>query len=351
MTPRIAFVGEAWGRQEELLGRPFVGDAGQLFDDLCRSTGIVRSECLVTNVINARPPGTKNDFLEFCVKVGFVKDNFADAVEYIRKMRRFPAVKQGAFLRPELHFHIDRLKAELEDFKPTLAVAMGGVALWGLCGINGIMACRGSVRYSTLVPKLKVLPTLHPSFLLRGGEEFWPVAVMDFVKAKAESHFPEIHFPVREFNTNPSIETVEEFLTTMPNTPAAVDIESFKGQITVIGFARSKDFALSVPFVSFAKFGNSHWPDLPTEARAWRAVRGYLEGPKPKLFHNGVYDVQYLYRSMGIKVRNFREDTMHMHHALLSEMRKKLNILASIYTNEPDWKHMMPRFVDEGDEK
>ncbi len=59
----------------------------------------------------------------------------------------------------------------------------------------------------------------------------------------------------------------------------------------------------------------------------------------PKVFQNGMYDMQYLW-SMGLTVVNPRHDTMLLHHSLVPEMLKGLGFLGSIYTSEPAWKLM-----------
>jgi DNA polymerase I-like protein with 3'-5' exonuclease and polymerase domains len=64
-----------------------------------------------------------------------------------------------------------------------------------------------------------------------------------------------------------------------------------------------------------------------------------LESPVTKVFQNGLYDLQYIYQ-MGIRPRNCTEDTMLMHHALYPEMKKGLEFLGSVYTNEASWKLM-----------
>jgi len=50
----VMIVGEAPGRQEDLLGRPFVGRAGRLLDELLASVGLRRDDLYVTNVIKDR---------------------------------------------------------------------------------------------------------------------------------------------------------------------------------------------------------------------------------------------------------------------------------------------------------
>jgi uracil-DNA glycosylase len=56
----VMVVGEAPGRFEDELGRPFVGRAGQLLDEALAAAGLARSEVFITNVVKARPPGNRD---------------------------------------------------------------------------------------------------------------------------------------------------------------------------------------------------------------------------------------------------------------------------------------------------
>ena len=56
----VMVVGEAPGRFEDEQGRPFVGRAGQLLDELLAEAGLARGEVFITNVVKARPPGNRD---------------------------------------------------------------------------------------------------------------------------------------------------------------------------------------------------------------------------------------------------------------------------------------------------
>jgi DNA polymerase len=56
---RLALVGEAPGADEDRAGRPFVGRAGRLLDDLLAEAGLDRAEVAVLNVLQCRPPGNR----------------------------------------------------------------------------------------------------------------------------------------------------------------------------------------------------------------------------------------------------------------------------------------------------
>jgi uracil-DNA glycosylase family 4 len=59
-TAEVMVVGEAPGASEDKQGRPFVGQAGRLLDDLLGDAGLERDDAWVTNVVKARPPGNRD---------------------------------------------------------------------------------------------------------------------------------------------------------------------------------------------------------------------------------------------------------------------------------------------------
>ena len=59
-TAALVFVGEAPGAREDLAGRPFVGAAGRLLDDLLASIGLQREEVFILNTVKCRPPENRN---------------------------------------------------------------------------------------------------------------------------------------------------------------------------------------------------------------------------------------------------------------------------------------------------
>lgn len=59
-SPDIVFIGEAPGWQEDQQGRPFVGPAGQLLNQLLASAGLRREEVYICNVVKCRPPNNRD---------------------------------------------------------------------------------------------------------------------------------------------------------------------------------------------------------------------------------------------------------------------------------------------------
>lgn len=56
----IMLIGEAPGKNEDLQGRPFVGTAGKLLDELIVSIGLKRDDVFIGNVLKHRPPGNRD---------------------------------------------------------------------------------------------------------------------------------------------------------------------------------------------------------------------------------------------------------------------------------------------------
>ena len=55
----VVLVGEAPGRREDEAGRPFVGYAGRVLDQLLEEAGLSRLEVYITNLVKCRPPGNR----------------------------------------------------------------------------------------------------------------------------------------------------------------------------------------------------------------------------------------------------------------------------------------------------
>ncbi|AGB04802.1 uracil-DNA glycosylase, family 4 [Aciduliprofundum sp. MAR08-339] len=57
---KIMFVGEAPGRREDEMGRPFVGAAGKFLDELLNNVGLDRGDVYITNIVKCRPPNNRD---------------------------------------------------------------------------------------------------------------------------------------------------------------------------------------------------------------------------------------------------------------------------------------------------
>jgi len=125
----LMFVGEAPGADEDELGEPFVGRAGQLLNNMIKAMGIRRDDVYIANVIKCRPPGN-----------------------------RVPE-------RDECETCSPFLLRQIAAIQPHVIVALGAVAAKTLLAINAPMAELRGRWYDFRGIKLAV--TYHPAFLLR----------------------------------------------------------------------------------------------------------------------------------------------------------------------------------------
>ncbi len=127
-TAEVVVVGEAPGASEDREGRPFVGRAGRLLDELLEAAGLDREAVFITNVVKARPPGNR--------------DPRADEVAH----------------------HLPWLEAQLEVIGPRLLVPLGRHALARFAPDARISAEHGRVLERdgrTLFPMYHPAAALH----------------------------------------------------------------------------------------------------------------------------------------------------------------------------------------------
>ncbi len=133
----VVFVGEQPGDQEDLAGRPFIGPAGRVFDEVALEAGLDRGRIYITNAVK----------------------HFKFTQRGKRRIHQRPAT-------PEIHACQGWLEAELAMIRPRLIVAMGATALQTLTGSGaGLLQRRGMMEQTK--KGVPVLITIHPSYLLR----------------------------------------------------------------------------------------------------------------------------------------------------------------------------------------
>jgi DNA polymerase len=77
----VLLVGEGPGAREDATGRPFVGPAGQLLDELLASIGWAREDVFITNVVKCRPPGNRDPEPDEIAACGHFLDRQEAALE------------------------------------------------------------------------------------------------------------------------------------------------------------------------------------------------------------------------------------------------------------------------------
>ena len=131
---RVMIIGEVPGRDEDRMGVPFVGFAGQLLDKMLASIGLDRVSTYLTNILPWRPPGN-----------------------------RTPTAEEIAMLKPWLFRHVQLAN-------PDFILLLGGAAAkFVFCSQDGIFKLRGKWRDIDFGDGVMrpTLASLHPTYLLR----------------------------------------------------------------------------------------------------------------------------------------------------------------------------------------
>lgn len=144
---KIMFIGEAPGKTEDQTGRPFVGRAGKILDNLLEKNNIDRKKVFITSVIKCRPPNNrkpKSDELNTCINLW--------------------------------------MNTQIDIIKPDIIIILGGVALKSLLDKNQIKIYHGKILTQN---NQKFFITYHPAAGIR-----FPVIkkrlINDFKKLKNE---------------------------------------------------------------------------------------------------------------------------------------------------------------------
>ena len=129
LRTQIVFIGEAPGYEEDQTGKPFVGAAGQLFTRILHAMHLNRDMVYICNILKCRPPDNRNpdtQEIELC----------------------FPYLEQ-----------------QLEIIQPKIICTLGNIASQAILKEKTpISKLRGKFH---MYKKISVMPTFHPSYLLR----------------------------------------------------------------------------------------------------------------------------------------------------------------------------------------
>lgn len=138
LEAELMFVGEAPGADEDRVGEPFVGRAGQLLTKIIGAMGYTRETVYIANILKCRPdlpPGGRGN--------------------------RAPRPEEMDTCKPFL-------MRQIEIIRPKVMVALGNTAVQGLLGVHSTMgSVRGRWQHYRGIP---VMPTYHPSYLVRSED-------------------------------------------------------------------------------------------------------------------------------------------------------------------------------------
>lgn len=301
---KIAFIGEAPGREEEAGLQPFIGVAGRILNNNLHMAGLSRQQCYLTNISKYSIPG--NDFSR--------------------------AFWTGKNPKPILIKYKEELLKELDELDTNIFVPLGANPLWVLTGKTKIGKWRGSILSTTLPSGhvVKVIGTYHPAAINRNWG-FNPIQRFDLKKCINQSAFPEVILPKRNLIISPTMDTVIDFFDRNRG-DYAFDIETSPGSINCISFAFSAHESISIPTTKL------YWGSWETLRLVLRIIHKVLDRDCLKIGQNMGYDIKYIMRAWNMLPRKPWFDTMISQHSCYSELPKGLDFLASVYTDEIYYK-------------
>ncbi|MFK7816709.1 MAG: uracil-DNA glycosylase family protein [Gammaproteobacteria bacterium] len=127
-------IGEAPGADENRVGKPFVGNAGQLLTSMLRAMGLAREEVYITNVLKCQPPSNRDP-------------------------QSIEITSCSAFLRKQI-----------ELIQPKIILVLGRVAAQSLLMIDEPIGKMRGQKYTYQDTGIPVVMTYHPAYLLRSPQ-------------------------------------------------------------------------------------------------------------------------------------------------------------------------------------
>jgi len=128
-------IGEAPGADEDRLGEPFVGRAGQLLTSMLRAMGLAREEVFIANILKCRPPNNRDP-----------KENEVNSC--------------GAYLRQQI-----------ELIQPKIILVVGRIAAQSLLNVDTPIGKMRGQKFIYQDTKIPVVATYHPAYLLRSPQQ------------------------------------------------------------------------------------------------------------------------------------------------------------------------------------
>lgn len=131
LDSKLMIIGEAPGKDEDLMGEPFVGRAGKLLDEILFSMGVTRDDVYITNTVKCRPPQNRNPFHE------------------------------------EIESCSDYLNQQIQSINPSIIILLGKVAANRMLGTDESMSELRQVIFNHQPSNTPMIVFYHPAYLLR----------------------------------------------------------------------------------------------------------------------------------------------------------------------------------------
>ena len=320
-TSGLMVIGEAPGKSESEQGIPFVGRAGKQLDRSLSRIGVDRHSLIITNLIQCRPP-----------------NNWLQGSPW----------EEGSITHCRTH----HLLPTIMRFKPRVISTQGALPLKYLLGLDGLLPSarnnapkRGYV-FDCRIPlpdgtehECKVIPTVHPSFVIQGNQNFAGVHYYDLKKAwdMCQNSAPAFE---TEFVTHPKRKDVRDFIQRAKESSLellSADIETYYS-----GNKNEDELTLkdqNIVRISFA-FDGCYAITLLTRGNRDLIQEIFDIKFKHICWWNGMnFDIPLLHRAgYGFKATHL--DGMVAWKFLQSDLPQGLGFVSTFYTPFPEWKSL-----------
>lgn len=128
-------IGEAPGADEDLLGEPFVGKAGQLLTNMLRAMGLAREEVFIANILKCRPPNNRDPQID------------------------------------EINHCSSYLRQQIDLIKPKIILVVGRIAAQSLLNTDAPIGKLRGQKFIYQGTEIPVVATYHPAYLLRSPQQ------------------------------------------------------------------------------------------------------------------------------------------------------------------------------------
>jgi len=362
----VALVGEGLGYHEMYDSLPFRphAPAGHVLENAIRSLGFDRQQFIIGNVVNCRPPS--NELVGMPYEI--------EAIDHCK-----------------VHF-----RQLMERFHPRVIVALGATAIRTLTGMTGknhmtVDMLQGFRLPAIDYPGVWVIPCWHPSYIVRGQWEVFPVLrrIVALAVRTARDGYVEEEVDYNEDAGVDELEWLHGELAANPDMPLSVDFETTgniedpssileDGLVAEIEALSDPDF---IPVVGLGKReekkkktkksdvrwdkitqinlaikpGQAFAVNFHMEPNLHRAVRRLLATPNPKVGHNfWMFDIPVAIKN-DLRIGGTHLDTMWQFHWIYSDIPGKkgkvgeqkeegslanLQFCASFYGFPWPWKHL-----------
>jgi len=356
-TPTVLIVGEAPGREEDKVGKPFVGPSGKMLEEVLAEAGIPLSECRITNAVRCFP----------------MDDDGAG---------RPPEKDEAAACR-------GYLIEEIKHVRPKIIVGMGKIAATAITGSKTLKPVRG-LRVDAVIDEAEgyTVPTVctfHPAYYLRSkNPEIRGAIINDLKYARAIYEPDSIEHRTTHYKLIDTIARLRGLVDKLLRLWKAdelqlgaigVDVESAGGRgektktgkvtgkkVVPIGasmfdpesrlislqLAWARGRAALIP-INHLGYTDHEFSSPAGAAVLQQELKRLLESGIPLAGSNFSFDYKYILTKLGIRPLNIVFDAMHANHCCYGGANpSNLDYMATAYLGFPPYKREIKAQIEAG---